>query len=47
MSNLCFIFAWLAVAVGVSTIGKLFDNPVAMTIGGTMLLMLAAFEGVS
>lgn len=45
--NLCFIFAWLVIAVGVSAIGKLFDNPAVMTIGGTMLLMLAALEGVS
>lgn len=47
MSNLSFIFAWLIVAVGISTIGKLFNSSAVMAIGGTMLLMLAALEGVS
>lgn len=47
MSNLCFVFAWLVAAVGISTVGKLLDSSAVMVIGGTMLLMLAALEGAS
>ena len=40
------LFAWLAVAIGMVSLGDKLTNPAMTSIGAAMVLMLAAVAGV-
>ena len=46
MSGWFILFAWLAVAIGMVSLGSRLTNPAMTSIGAVMVLMLAAVAGV-